>query len=93
MKRREFLAAVISAVVATSADLPLAENQKKLIARYRCAYDIQRDEWLHRFDVRADGNAYYVEGSAADRVLSRDDVETMIEFLNQLLGEEVKVAL
>lgn len=93
MNRRDFFEAVSGAVVAASLGFPLTDKQKTLIARYRREYDIHSDRWTHRFDVRADGNVYYVSGFTQDQKLKQSEAEEMLKAIEGFVGNKVEVRL
>lgn len=91
MNRRAFFNAVTAAVIAASAGISLRDDQKKLVAKYRRQYDLYEDRFLHRFEVRADGNAYYVDGMTREEALKEHEITTMLTAIERYIGDNVTV--
>lgn len=90
MTRTEFLDRVSMAVALASRG-SVHQGMDKLIARYRRLMDAETDQWIHRFDVRADGNAYYVAGMTGNQQVTVEEARTMLKAVEQFLGPTVKV--
>lgn len=86
MNRRDFFKGLAAACVAASAGIQLLPEQQKLIAQYRRQYSLDSDDWMHRYDVKHDGNIHCVDCRSPNKELTEKEVQFMLAAFEHAFG-------